>query len=45
MEDGIADLLSFCSRIDFGTVCLSEEEEQFRRDLNPSSTAIGISGL
>jgi len=34
MENRIADLLSFCSRIDFGTVNLSKEEEKFRGDLN-----------
>ena len=34
MEGRIADLLSFCSRIDFGTVNLSREEEAFRGELN-----------
>jgi hypothetical protein len=34
MESKIADLLSFCSRIDFGTVNLSREEEAFRGELN-----------
>lgn len=34
MEGRIANLLSFCSRIDFGTVNLSREEEEFRGDLN-----------
>ena len=34
MESRIADLLSFCSRIDFGTVNLSAEEEAFRGELN-----------
>jgi hypothetical protein len=34
MEGRIADLLSFCSRIDFGTVNLSREEEGFLRELN-----------
>lgn len=34
MEDRIYALLSFCSRIDFGTVKLSKEEEAFRGDLN-----------
>ncbi len=34
MEGRIADLLSFCSKIDFGTVNLSKEEEKFRGDLN-----------
>jgi len=34
MENKIADLLSFCSLIDFGTVNLSSEEEAFRRELN-----------
>ena len=34
MEGRIADLLSFCSRIDFGAVKLSREEEEFRGDLN-----------
>lgn len=34
MEDRAADLLSFCSRIDFGTVSLSREEEAFRGQLN-----------
>ena len=34
MEDRIADLLSFCSRIDFGAVNLSREEEAFRGELN-----------
>jgi hypothetical protein len=34
MEGRIADLLSFCSLVDFGTVNLSEEEEAFRRELN-----------
>lgn len=34
MEDTIADLLSFCSRVDFGTVNLSREEKAFRGELN-----------
>jgi len=34
MGDRIADLLSFYSRIDFGTVNLSPEEEEFRGELN-----------
>jgi hypothetical protein len=34
VEDRIADLLSFCSRIDFGTVDFFEEEEKFRGELN-----------
>jgi hypothetical protein len=34
MEDGIADLLSFCSLVDFGAVNLSQEEESFRAELN-----------
>jgi hypothetical protein len=34
MKDRIADLLSLCSRIDFGTVNLSQEEEEFRGELN-----------
>lgn len=34
MEGRIADLLSFCSRVDFGTVNLSREEEAFRGELN-----------
>ncbi len=34
MEGRIADLLSFCSQIDFGTVNLSREEEEFRGELN-----------
>jgi len=34
MEGRIADLLSFCSRIDFGAVKLSKEEVAFRGDLN-----------
>jgi hypothetical protein len=34
MEGRIADLLSFCSRVDFGTVKLSREEEAFRGELN-----------
>jgi hypothetical protein len=34
MEGRIADLLSFCSRIDFGTVNFSREEEEFSRELN-----------
>lgn len=34
MEDRIADLMSYCSRIDFGTVNLSREEEAFRAELN-----------
>ncbi len=34
MEGRIADLLSFCSRVDFGTVNLSQEEEVFRGELN-----------
>ncbi len=34
MEARIADLLSFCSRIDFGVVNLSREEEEFRVGLN-----------
>ena len=34
MEGRIADLLSFCYRLDFGTVNLSREEEAFRGELN-----------
>jgi hypothetical protein len=34
MDNKVADLLSFCSRIDFGTVNLSWEEEAFRAELN-----------
>jgi hypothetical protein len=34
MRDKIADLLSFCSRVDFGSVNLSREEEIFRGELN-----------
>lgn len=34
MGDRIADLLSFCPQIDFGTVNLSQEEEKFREELN-----------
>jgi len=34
MDIGITDLLSFCSRVDFGTVNLSREEEAFRGELN-----------
>ena len=34
MDNGITDLLSFCSRVDFGTVNLSREEEGFRGELN-----------
>jgi hypothetical protein len=34
MKGRMADLLSFCSRIEFGTVNLSREEEEFRRELN-----------
>jgi hypothetical protein len=34
MQGRIADLLSFCSRIDFGAVDLSREEEAFRAELN-----------
>jgi hypothetical protein len=34
MEDKIADLLSSCSRIDFGAVNLSQEEEGFLEQLN-----------
>jgi len=34
MEGRIADLLSFCYRLDFGTVNLSREEEAFRGQLN-----------
>jgi hypothetical protein len=34
MEGRIADLLSFCSRIDFGAVDLSQEEQAFRAELN-----------
>lgn len=34
MEDRIADVLSFCSRVDFGAVNLSREEEAFRGELN-----------
>ncbi len=34
MDNGIKDLLSLCSRIDFGTVNLSREEEAFRGELN-----------
>jgi len=40
MEDRIADLLSFCSRIDFGTVNLSNEEEEFRGELNREMLAL-----
>ncbi len=34
MERRIADLRSFCSRVDFGPVDLSREEEEFRGELN-----------
>lgn len=34
MKVRIADLLSFCSRLDFGTVNFSREEEAFRGELN-----------
>jgi hypothetical protein len=34
MENSIADLLAFCSRIDFGPVNLSEEEKEFSEELN-----------
>jgi hypothetical protein len=34
MEGRIADLLSFCSLVDFGAVNLSREEEAFRGELN-----------
>jgi hypothetical protein len=34
MENKITNLLSFCSRVDFGAVNLSQEEEIFRRELN-----------
>ena len=34
MDIGITDLLSFCSRVDFGTVNLSREEDGFRGELN-----------
>jgi hypothetical protein len=34
MEGRIADLLSFCSLVNFGTVNLSREEEAFRGELN-----------
>jgi len=33
-EDRIVELLSFCSQVDFGTVDLSEEEKEFRGELN-----------
>jgi hypothetical protein len=34
MEGRIAELLSSRFRVDFGAVCLSQEEEEFRRELN-----------
>jgi len=34
MDNGITDLLSFCSRVDFGIVNLFQEEERFRGELN-----------
>jgi hypothetical protein len=34
MENRVADLLSFCSKLDFGAVRLSLEEEAFRGQLN-----------
>jgi len=34
MVMGITDLLSFCSRVDFGSVSLSREEEVFQGELN-----------
>jgi len=34
MEGKVADLLSFCSLVDFGAVNLSREEEAFRGELN-----------
>ena len=34
MEGKIADSLSFCSLVNFGAVNLSQEEEEFRGDLN-----------
>jgi hypothetical protein len=34
MDNKITDMLSYCSRVDFGTVNLSREEEAFRGDLN-----------
>ena len=40
MEDRIADLLSFCSRIDFGAVDLSREEEEFPWGAEPGNPVI-----
>ncbi len=34
MDNKITDFLSFCSRVDFGAVNLSREEEAFRGELN-----------
>jgi hypothetical protein len=39
MEGRIADLLSFCSLVNFGTVNLSREEEAFRGELNQEMLA------
>jgi len=40
MGIGITDLLSFCARVDFGTVTLSQEEETFREELNREMLAL-----
>jgi len=40
MESRIADLLSFCSQINFGTVNLSREEEAFRGELNRAMVSL-----
>jgi hypothetical protein len=34
MEDKVKEFLSYCSEFDFGTVCLSEREKEFRSELN-----------
>jgi len=34
MDKAVKDLLSFCSRVDFGTVSLSQELDAFRGELN-----------
>jgi len=40
MDNEIANMLLFCSRIDFGTVVLSCEEKRFRNELNHEMLAL-----
>lgn len=40
MEGRIAELLSFCSRVNFGAVKLSQDQEEFQKDLNRAMASL-----